>query len=485
MIELNLHHLKTADYLSKNPIIDTKRYIRHKDACRQFLNEWVLDTYQLGSTTDLTKHTHLIDINDGSNEPMCKILSIEIYYYYENILRKRLASNSYLPVTSGISHRIPSVFYSMIESYMIKLLESNKDNIKIALENKANNINIDKYQLPNKSNKSYVKNIELYSKISKSYTNKAKLNVILANMSYLVSNYFQFFTGAVYDPRLNDADKVYSKPYSFIQIINDCFDKMFYKYIITKWYSDVNINENNYTTFTKFTYEMCDSFFLELIQVCKYELESAWVDYFYMASNNEFLEKQYDELFALQDKHEKEYNERKQNEPDLLLQNQQLESQLKIEKDSKASLEKSLLENIANLNKINKENQNTINELTTQYDDMITYYKSIIASMNSANTEEPTIINIDKYKKYIFVAADKIKNEAIYNILLTEFPNSKVIYSDFNLVSDSDLVVFLTAILDHSTYFMIKNQCISKNIPYIHCHKRNINDIKAEISKFS
>lgn len=89
-------------------------------------------------------------------------------------------------------------------------------------------------------------------------------------------------------------------------------------------------------------------------------------------------------------------------------------------------------------------------------------------------TELVKEVNLDA--NYVFVMIDDI---SLRSKIKEVFKNAVFVSNNINLNEKNiDLVIFMTSILDHTTYYGIKNQCKNNKIPFIHCEYFNINLIK-------
>lgn len=156
---------------------------------------------------------------------------------------------------------------------------------------------------------------------------------------------------------------------------------------------------------------------------------------------------------------------------------------------------KSLQAKIDNNDKILKEKVNEINEdksflerqnnkLKNKYDDIVHKYNILKDSVDN-----PDIIEeVHKYKevdlnlRYLFV----ISEEATFmNVISDTFKNATFVTESKSINENKiDMVISITTHIDHSTYYSIKNQCKTKNIPFLHCTFSNVDLIKETIWEY-
>lgn len=96
--------------------------------------------------------------------------------------------------------------------------------------------------------------------------------------------------------------------------------------------------------------------------------------------------------------------------------------------------------------------------------------------------EEKEYIDVDMNGRYLFI----IGNGATFKGIIKEsFPNAEFMNDNTPINKDTyDMVIIITSHIDHSTYFIVRDQCKNKNIPYIHCKFSNVDRIKQSMFDF-
>lgn len=132
---------------------------------------------------------------------------------------------------------------------------------------------------------------------------------------------------------------------------------------------------------------------------------------------------------------------------------------------------------LSNIRKL--ERQNT--KIKGKYERLLDKYKALKEnSINDVEDIENDIVQefneLDLNGKYLFIAYNDI---TFQNTILQTFTNATFSDTNANINSSStDMVIVLTAHIDHSVYYGIKEQCKTKNIPLIHCNFSNVELIK-------
>ena len=415
-----------------------------------------------------------------------------VYYYYRNTTNLTYISN-YSFVDTYIKNLIDT-YKSIIDEKMVEGIQAINDKVY-----KKNNIN-----LPSHNKNTYDLNqVELENQPGIDVSNDP-----IKDFRFLIQNTY-IFRSSVYkidmDPCISilcDLDKDLDKYGNWIDyghedgypefydVVSNCYNNYFHQYIKYNFAVNSNLTANNYVHFTKLdTNDKTIAFLANLLVMVRYECESIFhnmlLDISLDKAKNEYMESIKDEHIQLNQKAEeahkimvKSIEESRSSQHNL----SKLQVQIDSEKLAKKSLEKNFLSKMANLNKENKKLKNQLEQLKAKYEDLDIYHKNVIDNAFIDMTDEE-IPEIDTTKNYVFVSGKETEHMGVIRDIIVEFPNSTVKYSNFKVLANStDLVVFLTSFMDHSTYYDIKNQCIAKDIPYVHCHTRNIKDIKRAIS---
>lgn len=118
-------------------------------------------------------------------------------------------------------------------------------------------------------------------------------------------------------------------------------------------------------------------------------------------------------------------------------------------------------------------------KLKEKYNNLLSKYSTLkdTAKIDSQNEQaELQFIDVDVNKRYLFIAYDDI---TFKDNILNVFKNSFFSDKNFNIDSNSvDIVIVLTTHIDHSTYYSVKEQCKTKNIPFLHSSFNNVDLIK-------
>ena len=113
------------------------------------------------------------------------------------------------------------------------------------------------------------------------------------------------------------------------------------------------------------------------------------------------------------------------------------------------------------------------NQLLHKYEELKVKTSEIIIDSEILKEE---MKELDINGKYLFICYEDV---TFKRVILDEFPNSDFCDSNININASSvDLVIVLTEHINHSTYYAMKEQCKSKNIPLVHCRFSNLELIK-------
>lgn len=111
------------------------------------------------------------------------------------------------------------------------------------------------------------------------------------------------------------------------------------------------------------------------------------------------------------------------------------------------------------------------------------YKQEEVVNTASVPSEEVVeTLDIDTEARYVFLVDPALP---VAQRLLEEFPNCIVTKSNDNIdAKTTDFVVALTKSMRHDVYHGMRTQCKNKNIPFLHCHKTNVEFIKNTIGKY-
>ena len=479
-------------FFDKKNILESKRYQRHKDRCRQQINQFIAKTFVYTTNTSSSKP---IDHKTGEYETVFHFINNTLMSYYNNYCLITLLNVEHIPesIDTFSEHMIPMATSAVLE-LLKELTLKYKDDLMKEIDEVNDEVN-KRYQqrvawaesdIEKQVNKDDL--LQLYRKLTL-HTNSAGVPLIftLRYKNELWNDYMHF----IYDHDLQ-SDVFYNIKLDIpdqYELFNTVFDNTFYKFVYKRCYSNKNINMDNYISYIKLEsdFDILD-FLTDLFYDYRYEVENVLSRAFAIAEIEEKTEKHInqikDQLNENTEKIKQEYEIYKESNKSAISETSfaKLQNQINAEKLSKKSLEKSMLSQITDLNKQNKELQEKINQLEQQYQDALNYIDTYIEKDDiNIDTKD---IQLDPSKRYIFVTSKGHENDYIFKNIKQELPNASFYFDNFNVnVNSTDLVIFLTFWLKHSVYYTIKNQCKAKNIPFVHCSKHDLLDIKQNIAK--
>ena len=466
-------------------ITETKRYQRHRDNCRKTLNDFIVSNFFMKSA-ELGVYDAMYGKND-EQEPLFILIRYGLMGHYDSLCNLLLSKSEEefnikkLGFSCLLGPHAHTPAFSEVENFMKKTLINYKDEfIKILDSTKEKTILDD---LP----------IEIYKEIQANkdykfaYAVEQLSNSNVKPLNLLCDKYPELDRFMDYIMTTNlTVDE--STP-TFVNIFNNTFNTLFLRFIKLKSCKP-NINLDNYVTFTKFeTDDEMLLFLFDLYALCKADAESVFSKILAIYSCKDMVKDAYEHIESSRQKADenlrKAFTSLEQADDEINELNSTINSQaseIAGLKKSKKDLEKNYLSQIADLTKQIKDLNKDKQDLQDKYDDLNSY-TSLIENENIDDNED---VEIDTSKHYIFVSSKGTENYSTIRTIQETFPNSIVKFGNFNVPADStDAVIFLTFYLEHSIYYDLKNQCKGKNIPIIHCSKRDITDIKRAIASIN
>ncbi len=159
-----------------------------------------------------------------------------------------------------------------------------------------------------------------------------------------------------------------------------------------------------------------------------------------------------------------------------------LELEIKREKASHIESEEAFKELLAANRKLKKKE----NKISKSYNNLVQKYNLLAEQFQTQKEEAVSLsenISLDMNGRYVFFA-DESKTTFASNIL-KEFPNAKITKTPDAVSSDAvDMVIIMTELIDHPSYYSLKEICKTKGIPFIHCSFQNINIIKQTMESY-
>ena len=484
------------------------QYQKHKENRRKELNEFITQNF-FHRNEDKSVQS-IIDIKTGINEPILYYLSCTINLYYKNFCLSYLCTKDQLfeqcKSEKSFKHSLlccnyHNVIHSYIENYLINFLDDEKNYELITLICKTHMLNFEKEYyddltkqiktigINNNNPENYKKEYAIYDMIHGQYLLDA-----ICEYDKFINLYLNDF----FDGELNKNTNL-----DIISIFNKCFDEQFYTYVKLKG-SIKNVTVNNFVSFTKFDSDTEKfTFLIDLFYKFKNECENVIYTTYMNIIKDDLKAEANHEIKSSYQTQIDNYKKIVSNS-DLIIANQEnqliymqqiidinkqqiekLENKLKVRKKS-SRINSALINDLKYDKEIVQRDltvlQNKYNDLQNSIDE---YIEELTKDLYAEQELDTTIeYNIDTTKKYLFVSAKDTEHLNIFKDIEKEFPNAVFKHTNFNIPANSvDIVIFFTSLLDHSTYYDIKNQCTTKNIPYIHYGGRNIIGLKKIISE--
>ena len=207
-------------------------------------------------------------------------------------------------------------------------------------------------------------------------------------------------------------------------------------------------------------------------------LEASKEDYFQKSNNKEVLElrkyiEEEDQNIGILNNTIKE-QEKLITEKENVIKN--LNKKIEILETREKDIKKELIEENEILTRQNLKLKDKYNELLSKYKTLKTNSNENSLATETNNDSETELKDLDLNGRYVFVLKDAT---AFLQNIKDTFPNATFIESNTNLNPNAiDMVIVISSHIDHTTYYAIKNQCKTKDIPFIHCEHSNIELIK-------
>jgi len=124
-----------------------------------------------------------------------------------------------------------------------------------------------------------------------------------------------------------------------------------------------------------------------------------------------------------------------------------------------------------------------VKKMEQKYGDLEEKYLRLKEHKEDAKEEmvAETIVEIDTNANYLFLCYDDV---TFFGAIKKAFPNASFSNDNTTVKNTIDYVVALTNHVDHSAYYGVKQQCDTRNIPFIHCPYTNVELIKDTIADF-